>query len=125
MHTLWLFLNWPNGTAWSNVIAMPLCGVLAVLFAVFLRKPLAAWWHRHFGHRAELAAIRERLDGHADLLDPHTPGGLSVVMTELRDLKATVEAQAAGVEALASIAKPVPRRGATEMRKTTRKAEGS
>ncbi len=59
MHTFLLFFSWPDGGAWSNVAAMPLCGVVAVVFAVFFRKPAARWWGRHFGMHADLAEIRE------------------------------------------------------------------
>lgn len=131
MHTFLAFFAWPNGSAWSNVIAMPVCGVIAAAFAFLARdrigKALRGWWHTHLGHRAELDALNARLDEHANLLDHETAGGLGAVWTELRDLKAAVEAQAAGVEALVSIAKPAPRRGgATAMQKKapTGKADG-
>lgn len=129
MHTFLAFFAWPNGSAWSNVIAMPVCGVIAAAFAFLARdrigKALRGWWHTHLGHRAELDALNARLDEHANLLDHETAGGLGAVWTELRDLKAAVEAQAAGVEALVSITKPAPRRGATQMRKTAGAKDGS
>jgi len=59
MRTFLLFFAWPDGAAWSNVVAMPACGVVAIVFAVCFRKPAARWWHKHFGVRAELAEIRE------------------------------------------------------------------
>lgn len=128
MHTFLAFFAWPNGSAWSNVVAMPLCAVVTLLAAFVFRdhigRALSGFWHRHFGHRAELDALNARLDAHADLLDPSTPGGLAPILAELRDLKATVEAQAAGVEALASIVKPAPRRGATAMRRAAGAKEG-
>lgn len=43
----------------GNVAAMPECGAVAVIFAVCFRKPVAAWWHKHFGAKAELAEIRD------------------------------------------------------------------
>jgi hypothetical protein len=43
----------------GNVAAMPLCGLVAVVSAVCFRKPLARWYHKHLGMRAELAEIRE------------------------------------------------------------------
>ena len=129
MHTFLAFFAWPGGGVWSNVLAMPLCGVLAGLAAYLgrdrLGRALRQWYARHFGHHAELERLHARLDEHADLLDTSTPGGLAVVMAELRDLKATVEAQAAGMEALISIAKPAPRRGATTMRKAAGAKDGS
>lgn len=132
MHTLWLFLNWPNGTAWSNVIAMPLCAVLAALAAFLLRdrigQAVSGWWHRHFGHRAELDAIGETLKGHADALDLETPGGLAAVIAEVREAKSASESALAEVRALIAISGPgqaTRRGGATPMRKTaTGKAEG-
>lgn len=129
MHTFLLFFGYPNGAIWGNVWAMPVCAVIAGAFAFVFRdrlgRRLSAWFHRHFGHRDELDRIHSRLDDHADLLNPDTPGGMAAVIAELRDLKVTVEAQAAGVEALASIVKPAPRRGATAMRKTATGKAGS
>ena len=128
MHSVPFFFGWPTGAIWGNVLAMPVCGVLAGAFAVVFRnklgRALKRWHKRHFGHHAELDAIREKLAAHANLLDHQTPGGLGAVWEELRDLKATLEAQAAGVEALVSIAKPTPRRGATAMRKTAGAKDG-
>lgn len=120
MHTLWLFFAWPEGVTWSNVLAMPLCGVAAGVATVCFRKPLARFWHRHFGHRAELNDIKARLDAHADLLNPHTPGGLNAVMDEVRRAVTAAESAHADIKALGVIAgkAKTPRRGATEMRKT-------
>ena len=121
MHTLWLFFAWPAGAVWGNVWAMPLCGFIAAVFAVVFRdrlgRAVSGWWHRHFGHRAELDEIRARLDTHADLLDPHTPGGLNAVMDEVRRAVTAAESAREAVQALGVI-KPAARRGATEMRKT-------
>lgn len=122
MHVFLSFFGWPAGSTWSNVLAMPSCGVLAGIAAYLLRdrlgRALKGWWHRHLGHRDDLDAIHARLDAHADLLDPHTPGGMAAVMAELRDVKAEIAATAAGVQALSAIAKPTPRRGgATAMQK--------
>jgi len=52
---------WHHYWAWTggNVGAMPLQGILAVLFAVCFRKPLARWWHKHFGAQADLREIRD------------------------------------------------------------------
>lgn len=62
--------------AGSNIGAMPACGAIAVLSAVCLRKPLARWWHKHFGVKAELADIKSVADAAhriaADLFERHT-----------------------------------------------------
>ena len=133
MYILRLFFGWPNGAIWGNVWAMPVCGVVAGVFAVVFRdhigRALRSWLHRHLGHRAELDQIRERLDGHADALDLSTPGGLAAVMDEVR--RAVMAAESArdeikGLGVIARGAKTAPRRGTTEMRKTgSGKAEGS
>lgn len=121
MHTLWLFLNWPNGTAWSNVVAMPVCGVVAGLAAYFGRNKLGAvlkpWFWRHLGHHSELDALTARMDAHADLLDTSTPGGLATVLDEVRRAVTAAESAHEAVRALGVINKPAPRRGATPMRK--------
>jgi hypothetical protein len=122
---LWLFFTWPAGAVWGNVFAMPLCGIAAA-FAAFLGrdrlgKAISGWWHRHLGHKGELDAIRARLDAHADMLDPRTPGGLAVVLDEVRRAVTAAESAHEDIKALGVItrgAKPAPRRGATEMRKT-------
>lgn len=108
MHTLWLFFTWPAGAIWGNVLAMPACGVVAGVATVCLRRPLARFWHRHFGHRAELNEIKARLDGHADLLDPHSPGGLGAVHDEVRRAVTAAESAAAEVRALTKIVTPTP-----------------
>ena len=120
MHTFLLFFAWPTGGAWSNVVAMPACGFVAAVFAVCFRAPLASWWHRHFGHKAELDVIRKQLDAHADLLNPHTPGGLNAVMDEVRRAVTAAESAHEDIKALGVIAgkAKTPRRGATELRKT-------
>lgn len=125
MHTLWLFFAWPGGGVWSNVLAMPACGVIAAVAAYLgrdkLGRAISSWHHRHFGHRAELDDIRARLDAHADMLDPRTPGGLNAVLDEVRRAVAASESAHEDIKALGVItrgAKPAPRRGATEMRKT-------
>jgi hypothetical protein len=125
VHTFWVFFAWPDGGAWSNVIAMPVCGLIAGLFAFLFRdhigRAVRGWWHRHLGHRAELDEIRERLDTHADALDLSTPGGLAAVMDEVRRAVTAAESAREDIRALGVIArnaKPPPRRGATEMRKT-------
>ena len=131
MHILWLFFAWPAGAVWSNVLAMPLCGLIAAVSAFAVRdrlgKAISSWWKRHLGHHAELAEIRARLDTHADLLDPHTPGGLAALMAEIRQTRDAAESareQITGLGVIAGSAK-APRRGATEMRKTgSGKAEG-
>ena len=131
MYTLWLFFRWPDGWVWSNVVAMPVCAVMAALAAFVAReqigRALRGWLGRHLGHHAELAAIRERLDAHADLLDPSTPGGMATLLADIRDAKMAAESAKAAAEALASIvARPAARRGKTEMRPTgAGKAEGS
>lgn len=128
MHVLWLFFAWPGGGAWSNVVAMPVCGVLAGIAAYLLRdrlgRALKGWWHRHLGHKDDLDAIHARLDRHEDLLDHETPGGLGAVMDEVRRAVTAAESAHEAVKALGVI-KPAPRRGGTEMRKTaTGKTDG-
>ena len=59
MHVFLLFFSWPSGATWSNVLAMPACGLFAVVSAACFRKPAAKWWRKHFGHSAELAEIRD------------------------------------------------------------------
>lgn len=59
MHVFLLFFAWPGGATWSNVLAMPACGLFAVVSAVCFRKPAAKWWHKHFGVKADLAEIRD------------------------------------------------------------------
>ena len=133
MHTLLLFFAWPNGGAWSNVVAMPVCGVIAgvvtFVFRDHLGRAVKGWWHRHLGHGSELDEIRTRLDTHADLLDPHSPGGLNAVLDEVRRAVTAAESARDEIKGLGVItrgAKPAPRRGATEMRKTgSGKAEGA
>lgn len=119
MHTLLVFLAWPNGAVWGNVGAMPLCGLVAAFFAFVFRdhlgRALKNWVKRHFGHHSELDALSARLDAHADLLDHDTPGGLGAVMDEVRRAVAAAESAHEAVKALGVI-KPVPRRGSTEMR---------
>ena len=131
MHTFLAFFAWPDGGVWGNVIAMPLCGVVAAVAAYLgrdrLGRTLRTWWHRHLGHRAELDEISARLDAHADLLDTGTPGGLAAVMDETRRAVSASEAALAEVRALIAISGPrqAPRRGATPMqKKATGKAEG-
>lgn len=127
MHTFWLFFAWPSGGVWSNVGAMPVCGVIAGVFAFVFRdhlgRALQGWFRRHLGHHAELDEIRARLDAHADLLDPHSPGGLAAVMDEVRRAVTAAESAHEDIKALGVIARNArtPRRGATEMRKTAAK----
>ena len=110
MHTFLLFFAWPFGGVWSNVLAMPACGVVAGVATVCLRRPLAAFWHRHFSHRAELDDIKARLDGHADLLNPHSPGGLGAVHDEVRRAVTAAESAVAEVRALTKVMAPTPMR---------------
>ena len=88
MHVFWSFFAWPAGSTWSNVLAMPSCGVLATVFAVVFRdkigRAIRDWHRRHLGHHDELGRIHARLDDHADLLDVGTAGGLADVMAEVR-----------------------------------------
>ena len=130
MHVLWLFFAWPNGGIWGNVFAMPACGIVAAVAAYLLRDKiggaLKGWWNRHLGHHAELAEIREKLRVHADLLDPSTPGGMAAIMAELRETRTAAESAHGAIQALSTIAKPTPRRGATPMqKKATGKADGT
>lgn len=124
MHTFWLFFSYPNGAIWGNVWAMPVCGVIAGVFAFLFKdhlgRALHHWFRRHFGHHAELDEIKARLDTHADLLDPHSPGGLNAVLDEVRRAVSAAESAHADIKALGVIARnaKTPRRGTTEMRKT-------
>lgn len=129
MHTFLAFFAWPGGGVWSNVLAMPLCGVLAGLAAYLgrdhLGRAVKGWWARHLGHGDELAAIRETLARHANLLDHETPGGLGAVLDEVRRAVTAAESAHEAVKALGVINKQAPRRGATAMqKKATGKAEG-
>lgn len=114
MHVLWLFFAWPNGGVWSNVWAMPVCGVIAgvvtFIFRDHIGRAVKGWWHRHLGHKDDLEKIRARLDYHADQLDLDTPGGLAAVMAELRDTRAAAESAHAAVQALAKVVAPTPMR---------------
>ena len=73
---MWHWLGWYWTETGGNVLAMPVCGLLAVGFAVGFRKPIARWWHKHFGVKADLADIRETADAArriaADLFEHHT-----------------------------------------------------
>jgi hypothetical protein len=70
-----------------------------------------------------IATVSDQL---ADLLDLATPGGLTAVHADVKDAKAAAESAAGAVEALAVIARPAPRRGATPMqKKAAGKAENS
>ena len=68
-----LHLYW----AWagSNIGAMPACGALAIVSAACFQKPLARWWHKHLGAKAELADIKSTADAAhriaADLFEHH------------------------------------------------------
>ena len=128
MHTFWSFFGWPAGSTWSNVLAMPSCGVLATVFAVVFRdrigRAVRHWHRRHFGHHDEIAAIHERLDAHADLLDHDTPGGLGAVMDEVRRAVTAAESAHEAVKALGVIT-PAPRRGATQMKRAAGAKDGS
>ena len=127
MHTLWLFFAWPDGGAWSNIVAVPPCAVLAAVLAFIFRdrlgRALKGWWARHLGHKDDLDAIHARLDAHADLLDHETPGGLGAVMDEVRRAVTAAESAHEAVRALGVI-KPPPRRGGTEMRKAASAKDG-
>jgi hypothetical protein len=115
------FFDYPNGAIWGNVYAMPVCAVIAGVFAFLFRdhigRACSDWWKRHFGHHAELDDIKARLETHADALSLETPGGLAAVMAEVRAAKTAAEAAHGAVQAL-GVLKPAARRGATEMRKT-------
>jgi hypothetical protein len=125
VHTFLAFFAWPDGGVWGNVIAMPLCGALAAVAAFLVRdrlgRAIKGWWARHLGHGDKLDEIQARLDAHADLLDHDTPGGLGAVMDEVRRAVSAAEAAHEAVKALGVIAgsAKAPRRGPTEMRKTT------
>ena len=68
LHAYW---SWVGG----NVGAMPLQGVIAIVFAAAVRKPLGRAWHRAVGERADLADIRRAADAAhkiaADLFEHH------------------------------------------------------
>lgn len=70
-HWLRLYWDW----AGSNVGAMPACGLLATAFVVCFRKPIAAWWRKHFGAQADLRDIRKAAEDArkiaADLFEHH------------------------------------------------------
>lgn len=57
---LWADFGLP---VWPNVGAMPVCGVIAAVAAFVFRDKighsLSSWYHRHLGHKAELAEIRD------------------------------------------------------------------
>lgn len=130
MHAFLAFFAWPGGGIWGNVLAMPVCGLIAGLAAFVFRdhlgRAIKGWWHRHLGHKDDLDAIRETLKAHADLLDHDTPGGLGAVMDEVRRAVTAAESAHEAVKALGMINKQAPRRGATPMRKTaTGKADGT
>jgi hypothetical protein len=111
VHTFLLFFAWPDGAVWGNVGAMPVCGVIAAVFAFICRdrigRALGGWWHRHLSHRAELDEIKDRLSVHADLLNPDTPGGLAAILSEVKDAKMAAESAHAAVKALA-VVRPNP-----------------
>jgi len=123
VHTFLAFFAWPDGTAWSNVAAMPLCGILAGIAAFIFRdhigRALKGWARLHFGHHAELDAIRARLDAHADLLDLSTPGGLAAVMSAVQDAKAAAESAHGAVQGLALVS------GKTRLEKAAPSGMGS
>lgn len=60
----------------SNIGAMPLQAVITVSATLALRKPLARWWHKHFGVKADLDDIRQAAAAAhriaADLFEHHT-----------------------------------------------------
>lgn len=112
MHTFLVFWSWPDGAAWSNVIAMPACGIAAFVAAFIFRdhigRALKSWFARHFGHGAALDAIHERLDVHADLLDLSTPGGLAEVTARLDGLDERIADLAETVRQVLAARSPVP-----------------
>lgn len=69
------WLHWYWGWAGGNIGSVPACGAEAVVFAVCFRKPAAAWWHRHFGAKADLAEIKAIAESGqriaADLFEHH------------------------------------------------------
>jgi hypothetical protein len=107
MHTFLSFFSWPNGSAWSNVIAMPVCGLIAAAAAYLGRDRLGGalrpWLRRHFGHHDEIDQIKATLDVHADTLDLGTPGGLAAVMAEARRAASASEAALTEMRGLIAI----------------------
>lgn len=54
--------HWYWAQVAGNIWAMPLQAVVAFTAGVLFRRPLAAWWHRHSGVKADLADIRAVAD---------------------------------------------------------------
>ena len=119
MHTFLLFFGYPNGAIWGNVWAMPVCGLIAgvvtFVFRDHIGRAVKGWWHKHLGHRNDLAEIQGQLDAHADLLDLSTPGGLTAVLAEVKAARQSSEAALAAVQGLTKVIAPTP------MRKTAAK----
>lgn len=68
--------HWYWAQVAGNIWAMPLQAMVAFTAGVLFRKPLAAWWHRHFGVKADLEDIRRDAAAArriaADLFEHHT-----------------------------------------------------
>lgn len=68
--------SWYWNLTGGNVLAMPLCGLLAIVFAVAFQRPAARWWRKHFGAQKDLAEIRAAAESAhriaADLYAHHT-----------------------------------------------------
>ena len=51
-------MHWYVGQVQGNVLAMPVQALITVAATLLFRKPVARWWHKHFGAKAEIDDIR-------------------------------------------------------------------
>lgn len=69
LHQLWDYIG-------GNVVATPFCAALTAVGVVLFQRPIARWWHKHFGVRDEIAEVREIAQAAhhivADLFEHHT-----------------------------------------------------
>jgi len=111
MSVLAYYFGWYTGAVWSNLIASVICvGV--------------AWWRlraRMIAHHLEQLAQKDRHHAeHMDALSLETPGGLAVVMAEVKDARMAAESAYGAVQGLTLMAGGTakPAAGATRIRKT-------